>query len=373
MVIRTITCHHAFNHGAMLQAYALLTYLQSLGHDARAIDYRPWYMPPVKVYFNYVDKRFNYPIIRQLYRFYHKRAWLFEQERRSVLERFFVSSIPTTSEQYRSAKKLKDNPPVADIYIAGSDQIWNTTFENGNDPAFYLNFGSPKRKISYAASFATMSLKLGTEQFVKEQLKNFDAISIREESGKKILESLGYRGDLVLDPVFLLDKDFWIDFAKKEDTGSIEEYVLTYDFEHRKSSVKRIAKRLAALYGYKIYSVSPSRSHHEYADQSFACCSPEKFVSLIKNAKCVVSNSFHGTAFSIILEKNFFVVNRKDGLNIRMIDLLNRYDLNDRLVNPETSDELLSKDVNYSLMRSRLGRDADVSRSFLLHQIELAR
>ena len=372
MVIRTITCHHEFNHGAMLQAYALAHYLQSIGHEVQVIDYSPYYSPGrAKVNFNWVSKRFDYLGIRTLYRLAKLRERVFAQKRHDAQESFYLKYIPVTSKHYNTIDELRNDPPVADIYVAGSDQIWNTTFPNGKDAAFYLDFGSPERKISYAASFATRDLVQGTEEFVKNKLRNFDAISVREQSGLKLLNSLGFKGQLVLDPVFLLTSKQW-DLFDENDDELRDKYILIYDFEPRKSAIKTIAKRLAALYGCKIYTVSSAPSVFSYADKSFLTCGPGKFVGLIKHAQCVISNSFHGTAFSMIYGKDFFVVNRKDGLNARMQDLLERYDLNNRLIDDKVSDEDLVKSINYDDVINRLNDDINESKSFLRKQIELA-
>ena len=369
MIIRTITCHHSFNHGAMLQAYALLTYLQSLGHDAKVIDYRPNHMPVLQINFNWVPSEYNYFGIKQLYRLLKLPHLKLEQKRRNALERFFNNYISITPTEYQSIDDLKNNPPEADLYIAGSDQIWNTTFKNGIDPAFSLDFGSPKRKVSYAASFATSKLKPGTEQFVKNQLSNLDSISVRESSGKVLLNELGYDGAVVVDPVFLLTREQWDVFDKSPRYN--ERYILIYDFEKNGSPIETIAKRLARLADCKIYSVSPFK--RRYADKCFVDVGPDEFVSLIKNAQCVISNSFHGTAFSMIYGVSFFVVNRRDGLNARMKDLLNYYGLADRLITPDAPDGLLMSDIYYEPVLERLSRDIDRSKSFLSRQIELAR
>ena len=372
MIIRTITCHHRFNHGAMLQAYALAHYLRSLGHDVKVIDYSPSYSPGrAKVNFRWVPHRFDYLGVRTLYRLAKLRKNIFAQKRYDAQESFYNRYIPVTSVRYNSIDELKNDPPVADIYIAGSDQIWNTTFHNGKDAAFYLDFGKPKRKISYAASFATRDLEPGTEGFVKDKLHNFDAISVRELSGLELLNSLGFNGQFVVDPVFLLGREQWNEF---DNGGEIEDggYILTYDFEPKKSTVKRVAKRLAALYGCKIYSVTSAPSIFSYADKSYLTCGPDMFVRLIKHARCIVSNSFHGTVFSMIYGKDFFVVNRKDGLNARMQDLLSRYNLNDRLVDDRASDADLVKSIDYGQVIIKLENDINESKSFLIHQIELA-
>lgn len=364
MVIKTITCHQSTNHGAMLQAYALPCYLKTLGHDVQVIDYRPGYMTER----HRVPSRYNHFGIRQLYLLAKLPEDFGGWMRHRALLPFFKQYMPITPHQYRTIDQLTNEPPKADLYIAGSDQIWNTFFQNGSDAAFYLDFGTPKRKISYAASFATRELKAGTEGFVKRQLRNFDSISVREESGLELLKSLGYEGTVVVDPVFLLSGREWSNILALESHEG--DYILTYDFEKKNSPIGRLAKRLAALLNCKIYSVSPFA--RDYADQSFVCCGPDKFVSLIRDARCVISNSFHGTAFSLIFERNFFVVNRMDGLNVRMQDLLSRYGLDHRLITEDVSDDSLLEGVLYKQVNKMLSQDIDYSKAFLQRQISIA-
>lgn len=364
MVIKTITCHQSTNHGAMLQAFALPSYLDSLGHDVRVIDYRPVYMTER----HRVPPRYNYWGIRQLYLLAKLPEDFGGWKRKRSMMSFFQRYMPITSEQYHCIDELRNNPPEADLYIAGSDQIWNTTFKNGTDSAFYLDFGAPKRKISYAASFATTALKEGTEVFVKGKLNNFDAISVREQSGLNLLKSLGFDGKVVVDPVFLLTSSWWTEHLCLEEVGG-SDYILTYDFEKKDSPIGKLAQRLAKIWHCSIYTVSPFK--RDYADQSYVCCGPDKFVSLIKSARCVISNSFHGTAFSMIFGRDFFVVKRKDGLNIRMQDLLSRYGLDHRMVTDDILDNQLVDDIDYKPVYKQLNQDIENSKAFLNHQIAM--
>ena len=367
MIIRTITFHHEYNFGAMLQAYALIAYLRSLGHDAKAIDYLAPYSPKPKVNFDWVPTKYDFCGVRQLYRFYKKQQNTKEQQRRDVFEEFYKDNIPVTETQYSSFDELKTNPPIADLYIAGSDQIWNTSFPNGTDPAFYLDFESDARKISYAASVATNGIEQEKIPFVKEKLQNFDAISVREQSAQLLLKSLGYDSSLVVDPVFLLDAQQWDIFC--DNRHADDKYILVYDFDVGGKKLPELAKRLSRLYKCKIYSVGPF--YYKYADKSFVTVGPDAFLSLVKHARCLISNSFHGTAFSIIFRKDFFVVDRRDGLNVRMHDMLERYNLLDRLVDFQTYDEKLLERISYPI-DERLNKDIDDSKSFLLRQIQLA-
>ena len=175
MKICTITCQNAANHGARLQCYALVHWLQKQGHEVEVIDYRParfldaklWYWPGLSI------KRWA-----KLFLCYPERKR--NIERRKYFDDFSRKYIPLTKQVFYNIDELRKNPPVADLYIAGSDQIWNTTFPNGTDPAYYLDFGSADiRRESFAASFATEKLQPGTESFVKENLKRFDKITVR--------------------------------------------------------------------------------------------------------------------------------------------------------------------------------------------------
>lgn len=364
MNIKTITCHHVYNHGAYLQAYALITYLKSLGHDAEIINYRPDYLRRhFKLWLS--DKRYNRIGLGWLYVLAKLPSRIIALKRKKRFDKFYTKYIPVTATEYHSFKELRDNPPYADCYIAGSDQIWNTTFPNGTDPGFYLDFGSDTtKKLSYAASFATDTLKDGTIEFVTEKLKNFDKISVREYSGVKLLNSLGFSGIEVVDPVFLLTAKEWDAITSKE--GENEKYLLVYDFENS-PEIQNIATRLARTKNLKILSIG-SRSMN-YTNKDYINYAPDTFIGLIKNAEYIISNSFHGTAFSLIYNKNFFVVNRADGLNTRMRDLLAKYNLSSRLISTSATNEELIANIDYSKVLPLIEKDIDQSKRYLIENL----
>ena len=157
MKIKTITCHNVYNVGASLQAYALLTYLKGLGHEVEIIDYQPGYLSD-RHNISYVpnEKYRNNIVLKYAYLLCKIPVRLKELPKKNIFDKFHDENYTLTDKTYRNNEELKLNPPIADIYFAGSDQIWNTIFENGKDPAFYLDF-APKESIkaSYAASFAT--------------------------------------------------------------------------------------------------------------------------------------------------------------------------------------------------------------------------
>lgn len=351
------------NHGAMLQEWALMRFLRGKGYEAEIIDYQPYRNKSTSI-----PARYNRPLVKLLYQLAKRRSSIFAQKRATSFECFYAKYIKpfTTATLYTDLCQLRQNPPVGDIYIAGSDQIWNTDFNNGNDPAFYLDFGpASTRRLSYAASFATARLNPSSVGFVKRELVNFDEISVRESSGLKILSELGFKGVQVCDPIFLPDIK---EYEVMTDSVNIpeKEYIVVYDFENS-GEIKSVAKRLARLKGYKIVSVGPWRS--SYANYDLALCAPDAFVWLIRNASCVISNSFHGSAFSLLFNKNFFVVERADGLNKRMSDLLSHYGLSNRLISSMVSDEQLCTDIDFEAVNSILHQDIDFSRNWLISNL----
>ena len=361
MKICIITCNRANNYGARLQTYALWRHLTDQGQDVRVIDYCPPYLDfHTRLFYNpgvnpkeWVKLVVRYPERRcDITKFGH-------------LQQFSCTKTRLTPVMYRSIEELRVNPPEADIYIAGSDQIWNTTFTNGRDPAFYLDFGDRRtRRISYAASFATPEIAEGYARFVDSNLRRFDAISVREESGKKITDKLGIAAEICCDPAFLLDRSQWNEVCA--DIKTAHPYVFVYDFE-RSREVREVAERIARERGLKIFTVSnrPLR----YGDRDYSDCAPGQFIGLIKNANCVVSNSLHGTIFSLIYGKDFFVVDRADGLNVRMHDLMHRYGLDSRLITPSADRTILLSGIDYATILQKLEADISESKKWLSSQL----
>ena len=211
--------------------------------------------------------------------------------------------------RYSSYEELANDPPIADVYIAGSDQIWRTNLMNGKDPAFYLQFGNKTvRRMSYAASFGLPHLTDGMDYLVRTYLSGMDAISVRESSGLEILEKLGVHGKLVIDPVFLLTKTEWINLLGLREALVTKPYLLVYDLNRRNMPDEKqaFAQRYAKKNGLKIIAVNDIRET-DYADININNAGPAEFVNLIANAQYVLSDSFHATAFSCIMHTPFRV------------------------------------------------------------------
>ena len=328
--ICTITCHDVYNAGASLQAYALMKYLQNQNYDVEIIDYKPEYLKHYQL-FN-INPKFDKNIFTRIVYLalrLPKRLIRLLDIRKLNYDRFTKNRLCLTKKTYSSNEQLKENLPEADIYIAGSDQIWNPVLDNGKDPSFYLDFvPDNKKKIAYAGSFSVTELPKELKRTISDYLVKFDALSVRETSAVNIISDLGINDvEAVLDPVFLLGIDEWRKICIPLKT---EKYVLIYDFDWSEK-IKLLAKKVAEERGIKIYSVL----NCDYADKCFDDIGPDGFVSLVSNAELVISNSFHATAFSIIFNKPFFVFRRSWGINTRIEDLVNLFGLSDRLIDSE--------------------------------------
>jgi hypothetical protein len=362
MKICTITCHDVYNHGASLQAYALMKYLRNCGNEVNIIDYKPNYLDNHYKLLSIGNPKWEKNIItKTIYLTIKLPKRLLSMKRKVAFDTFTSKYLSITKERYTSNDDLKKNVPKAEAYICGSDQIWNTLHQNGKDPAFYLDFvPDEKIKASYAASFATDTISEVIKPDLEKRIKRLDAVSVREKSGVSILKELNINNSVnVVDPVFLLDKQEWDELGNEEFKG---EYVLIYDFDNSQL-IKEIALKLKKLKGYKIFSINPGRLG--YADRYFKYVGPETFVSLVKNATYVISNSFHAAVFSIIYEKNFVIVNRNEPINTRMRDLLDDLFLSERLINQSYDLNNLLDNIEYRDTREKLIKKISISKQFL--------
>lgn len=359
MIIKTITCHEVYNHGATLQEYALLSYINNLGHQAEVIHYKPYYLSQHFSLSAVSNPKFNRPFVKQLYQLVKLPGRLKMLKRKKAFDAFHVKYIPTDQQLYTLNEELKQNLPDADAFICGSDQIWNSFFQNGKDPAFYLNFvPESKRKIAYAASFAIDELAEDVKPLVKENVTRMNAVGVRETSGVRILQELGIENAVqVLDPVFLVTKEHWNTFV----FPITEKFIFVYDFDSN-PLVKEIALQLKKEKSYHIYTVN---SNIDYADKNFYLEGPETFLSLVSQSDMNITNSFHSVAFSLIFNQQLVVVNRAEKINTRMRDLLGLFDLNDYLIS--TKEEFNSwKAIDYAKMNALIQNKIEDSKQFLI-------
>lgn len=269
----------------------------------------------------------------------------------------FTAKYLDLTKRYTSNEELKKEPPEADAFLAGSDQIWNPLFPNGKDPAFYLDFALHGIRASYAASFAVDEFPQELREVTAQYLKRFDYIAVREKSGLSVLKTLGITNAVtVLDPVFLLDRAQWEAMAERPE-GCEAPYLLVYDFDNS-PAVRKLAGRIAAERGLHIYSVFKI----PYAERCFPLCGPENFLGLVQSADFVLSNSFHATAFSVIFEREFAVVERTEKINTRMRDFTTMLGLSDHMVTTETE---IPTGTDWTAVRRCLKDEIDHAKAYI--------
>lgn len=361
MRIKTITCHDVYNSGASLQAYALMKYLQNNGHEVEIIDYKPDYLSNHYKLSAVCNPKYEKNLIlKYIYLALKLPQRILALRSKQKYDNFRNNYLNITKKRYYSNEELKSMVPEADVYICGSDQIWNSKFQNGKDPAFYLDF-VPKGKIraSYAASFSIEDIDKELKEITKKRIDKLDYIGVREISALNILEDLEIdKGIQVMDPVFLLSKKEWDNMTYEIDKK--ERYIFVYDFDGN-TLIKEISMKIAKENNLKIYT--PYKC--DYSDKVIRNMGPIDFISYIKNAEFIISNSFHGTAFSIIFEKQFVVANRKEAINTRMRDLLSILKIENRLIRDDYNFSNIIKKINYDEVNKHVNNRLEISKSYL--------
>lgn len=362
-MIKIITLHCPLNYGAALQAYALKTYLRAIGQDAELIDYRPDYIVDKQKY-TYVGKK---SIAKNVIA---KCAYIFAKfpSRYKIKHNFSIfmkKELCKGDNIYHSIEDLRRDTSQADVFFTGSDQIWNTQMENGWDDAFFLSFVSKGKKCSYAASMAKSSVLTPEEkQRFKQMLEDFDMISVREENAKNILQPL-VRQEIrwVLDPVFLLSESKWKMMADKaEEKVTEQKYILIYPMGDGLNVIST-AQKLSKETGLPIYSISKT-IRSQGVTRQFNGYTPYEFLHLIQNAQYVVTNSFHGTSFSIIFKKNFWACSIGN-TSSRITSLLQSLDLSHRFLSDGEEKDSFVETIDYGKTYKKLEEHLLYSKSYI--------
>lgn len=372
MRIGIITILKVNNYGAELQAYALQAVLKKLGNDAEVIDYlfyknkKHIKTKRSKPLFKFgLKKRMAeklYPILTQM-REHRSEAYI---RRGANFEKFHCQNT-SLSETFATIDELYASCPDYDVYVSGSDQVWNPGIYSSVLP-YLLDFAPEgKRRIAYASSFGVGSLPADARTVYQKMLSKYAAIGVRESSGVDIVRSLGLDAVNVLDPTLLLDQEDWMKVSVNPD-GLPAEYILIYEITSS-PYLANVAKEVASRMNIPMVRICRSASKEDNDAVNVLDAGPAEFLSLMRHAAFVVTNSFHGTAFSINFQKPFFVVtpSRKDN-NSRQKNLLNLLGLSHRLLiegDPVPTDMT----IDYCDATCRLNEEREKSINFLTSAI----
>lgn len=346
------------NFGTFLQAFALCRKLESINVQPELVDYcRPhlnwWnsYCEEIKAVTNPLKW-----ISRLLTRLSSQKL---HNEDRKFVKKYLSKT------KYTSFEQLRKNPPIADIYMTGSDQVWNSIHNRGLDKSFFLDY-APRgaRKVAYAASVGMPSFQEWEKADTLRLLQDYDAITLREESSIDLLADLGLdksKLSAVIDPTLLLTKEEWKQQISDKRLHD-EKYLLVYSVEEKKQNaiIGEIAQRIAKERGLKVVGVYYGTSYSTIpgCDYNHFRATPDIFLNLMYYADFVVVSSFHGTAFSINFQKEFLTVT-PNRFNSRVNNILNLTGLESRLVKDIHTFSWNYEAINYDkvsviLMKERL-------------------
>lgn len=347
----TITLHCTDNAGSTLQTYALQQFLIKNGIDNEVIDYRPDYL-----------LKYGNPIKRVI------KEIVFHRECKSQKiknYKFEKTNIIETKKVYKNYDELVLDPPIADVYITGSDQIWNMSYSCGKDEAYYLNFvPDGRKKISYAASIGKDYIPENEIIKMSDFILNFNAISVREESSAMQLQrSVKQKIDCVCDPVLLLDVN---DYRKIETIRLDEKYILVY-LVQPSELLDSLVARIKNIYKCKVVLIYGVRKNCE-CDIHIRDLSPDEFLGYIDKAEFVIASSFHAMMFSHIYKKNFAIVLPYSN-QARLKHFLELSGLSERIVNNFEQIKSLNPIINYKAVIPKIEKFAEYSKAFLLESI----
>ena len=365
-----ITFHFAHHYGAQLQAYATMRAIQELGHDCQVIDFRLPHTTQSSALFQKPNS------VRALASNVHTALHYGPMKRRyDRFEAFVAEQMALSPRRYTSVEELRRDPPAYDVYVAGSDQIWNPYIyaDKQFEPAFLLDFVREGRKIAYAPSLGVSSLPQPYDGQLRDYLASFAALSARESRGKELLENItGKEVQLVLDPTLLLTGEQWGELAAEPDRK--EPYILCY-FISDPGEVGQRARELHERTGWPIVQLAGIRRALPGAETVVFDAGPREFLGLFRNAACVCTNSFHGSVFSMQFDRPFFTAmspkEKAEPAYSRIYSLLSRLGCADRIVGmPDTA--AADAEMDYGAIHQKLAEARAESAGYLRRAIESA-
>lgn len=377
MKIGIITILKVNNYGAELQAYATQAYLKKLGYDAEIIDYLFYKNPKHKktassrpLFRHSLKKRvseFLFPILDKVKRLKNKSS----AKTRALRFDEFHKTHTSLSKTYRTIDELYNSILDYDVYLTGSDQVWNPGIYSSIAP-YFLDF-APKGKlrISYAASFGVSNIPNDCIETYKAYLAQYSAIGVREDNAVDIVNSIVNKtATRVLDPTLLLTKKEWLEVSYEIQVPT-ENFLLVYELIPC-PYIMELSRHIADSKGLKIVRIcKDSTIVDDDSVVDIPDAGPSEFVYLFDKASFVVTNSFHGTAFAVNFNKPFYTVlpNHKQN-NSRQQSLLNLLGLSGRcLTEGSVLPETTTFDIDFAPVNNKLNVEREKSVNFLINSI----
>lgn len=357
-------CETQENYGQVLQCFALIRFLRQMGHEAFLIKYatqkhRSKILRVLAFVYRYLFKPVYRRNIQNLWKQSGKISIKVAYQSLRKFDDFRAQYIPSTKNIYND-QSLIEQPPIADAYICGSDQIWRTP-----SLAFFLQFGGDNiKRIAYAPSLGGIQPTGQNYEIMKTYLKRFDYISSREKDGVRVLQDMGFtQTTLQPDPTLLLKAEEYRNLEVHTKRDKNRPYILLYLLGNETDVTVQEIFDFAHVNNMDLrYVASQGRS------DNFPKLYPtvEEWLGLIDEASFIITNSFHGTVFCLQFNKPFLVFPVKgyfSSMNNRIYDLLEKYGLMDRIYNGSLN-HLFSK-IDFSLFNQIREKEADNVRKIL--------
>lgn len=359
MKVALITYHQVYNYGSSLQAYATQKLIERNGCNVEII--------------NYVPERFrNYGSFLQTYR---EKSWFCKNPLKCLLITFVC--MPSRRKQKKIfsmfdhflnlgnviyKKDLVQLNGKYDAFFTGSDQVWNNHF-GGFDTAFFLDFVGDSKCYAYSASFGKDNFDEKELHQLKKLLSKYCYVSVREKSGISILKRIGFNGIQLLDPIYALSKSEWLSIAEFPSTS--KDYILVYQLNSKNRLIEEAVKLKEVTNTRKIVIIEYERRKHDPRVEYVSLPTVNRFLGLFANAKYVVTDSFHGTSFSLKFNKEFFVA-LPPNFQGRIQNVLQLVELESRIIGQSRSvDQICLESIDWDTVNCILEKEAQRNFKFM--------
>ena len=351
--IENITIHRNCNYGSVLQTYATQVTFEELGFECETIDFireLDTKRGALKRLKKKSKKLASNPILLAGAKAVMLVSYL---KKEKTFNAFLNNHVNLSKKVYHSNQELKDNIPNADAYCTGSDQIWNSFWNEGVEPAYYLDFVPDNAFcFSYASSIG-QKIEKSEKNIIAKMLQKYKYISVRESQSITSLNELGIRDVVqVLDPTLYRSCDLWKRLASNK--FSKRRYVVTYNLHHDKK-LDAFASKLAKEKNLELLNISYNWHDMIRPGKLVWCPSVEEYLGLIRDAEYVIADSFHATAFSIQFHKKFISF-YPEKASMRIRDVLKKLDIPQRGTEGNPKIENIEAGIDYNMVDNLLNK-----------------
>lgn len=357
--VAIVTRHNVPNYGSFLQTLATQRIIEELSLEPIIIDYRRDDDSTAALIKQYCSEHNNI-----IYKIYYNTLWRYshlyiERMMKKEREKYLHCSAPVNK------VTVKNIINEFDIYMTGSDQVWNAVGSGGTKEIdniyFWEEAPSGANVFSYAASFGDIKLSEDDFQKCKKGLKKFKYISAREDSGIELLKKMGYVAEQVIDPTMLVEKEYWDSIAETASFRPKQKYALIYNLHSNSNMLDYIAKDLKSSH---LDAYSITTTFRKVIGKAVFCPSIRDFLCLFKNASCVYTDSFHAIAFSIIFNTPIIVTLPKQ-YSTRLESILKLFELEHCIIDEKKKADLIVSKIAWERVNQIMERERHKSKQWL--------